>query len=206
MDHIAIEAAYAKCGWNAKFFKETGVSNKDGKGTFFTDEAKAHNEWGGGIVRSNKNVKRTVKGRKIKIQQHPVKQKANVFKNFLEIALLRLSKFVNEVVATRRIPKPRTSSPLPPSVVMKMDIEGSEVEVVPDLVLEGSFTHINRVMIEWHEGLASSMNRLEATKKARGMVERLESLTKEGKNEEAFKIIAMDDETYFASSFPLPRC
>ena len=75
--NIAIEAAYAKCGWNAKFFKETGVSNKDGKGTFFTDEAKAHNEWGGGIVRSNKNVKRTVKGRK-KIQEHPVKRKANV--------------------------------------------------------------------------------------------------------------------------------
>ena len=142
----------------------------------------------------------------VKNPRTPSKTKSKCVKNFLEIALLRLSKFVNEVVAKRRIPKPRISSPLPPSVVMKMDIEGSEVEVVPDLVLEGSFTHINRVMIEWHEGLASSMNRLEATKKARGMVERLESLTKEGKNEEAFKIIAMDDETYFASSFPLPRC
>ena len=47
-----IEAAYNKCGWRVKFFTSTGVSDKNGEGTFFTDEAFSHNEWGGGIIGS----------------------------------------------------------------------------------------------------------------------------------------------------------
>ena len=31
---------------------------------------------------------------------------------------------------------------------------GSEVEVVPDLLLTGAFAHIDATMIEWHERLA----------------------------------------------------
>ena len=34
---------------------------------------------------------------------------------------------------------------------MKIDIEGSELEVVPDLVLSGALRNISKVFIEWHE-------------------------------------------------------
>ena len=36
---------------------------------------------------------------------------------------------------------------------------GSEVEVLPDLLLSGAFAHINVMMIEWHARLAKSSDR-----------------------------------------------
>ena len=90
--------------------------------------------------------------------------------------VIRLSEFVLSTVAKRRLPwhvdKPWTRSP---TVLMKLDIEGrivynevviclpfsyfvcflgSEIEVVPDLLLTGAFSYINATMIEWHERLA----------------------------------------------------
>ena len=37
---------------------------------------------------------------------------------------------------------------------MKMDIEGSEVEVLPDLLLSGAMSHIDTALIEFHERLS----------------------------------------------------
>ena len=36
---------------------------------------------------------------------------------------------------------------------------GSEVEVIPDLLLSGAFAHVNAMMIEWHARLAKSSDR-----------------------------------------------
>ena len=44
-------------------------------------------------------------------------------------------------------------------VVMKLDIEGSEVEVLPDLALTGAMEHINVIMAEWHTRLAGDDKR-----------------------------------------------
>ena len=35
-------------------------------------------------------------------------------------------------------------------VVVKMDIEGSEVDVIPDLIFNGGLAHTNLLLIEWH--------------------------------------------------------
>ena len=43
---------------------------------------------------------------------------------------------------------------------MKLYISiGSEVEVLPDLLLSGAFAHIDVMMIEWHPRLAKSVDR-----------------------------------------------
>ena len=34
---------------------------------------------------------------------------------------------------------------------MKLDIEGSELEVMPDLLLSGALRHVNGIHAEWHE-------------------------------------------------------
>lgn len=52
-----IEKTYNDCGYSAKFFKETAVSNQDGTAQFFTDQKMEHLEWGSGIVQSNNNLK-----------------------------------------------------------------------------------------------------------------------------------------------------
>ena len=38
-------------------------------------------------------------------------------------------------------------------VLMKMDIEGSEIDVIPDIIFTGGLQYVNKVMIEWNERL-----------------------------------------------------
>ena len=68
---------------------------------------------------------------------------------------------MKNVVGTRTLPVPSSESH-PPQIVMKMDIEGSEVDVMPDLIFTGGLEHVNNIMVEWHEHL----ERLPERKKA----------------------------------------
>lgn len=110
-----------------KFFTLTAVSSSDGgEADFFTDDDDANHEWGASIIGSNNNLRRK-KGK---------------------VRLIRLAKFINEVVASRYL---RESDPIsPPSVLMKMDIEGAELEVISDMLVSGAMRHVNLTMIEWH--------------------------------------------------------
>ena len=51
---------------------------------------------------------------------------------------MRLSDFIMERVATRTIPE--ITSTRKPSVLMKLDIEGSELEVLTDLIVTGALS------------------------------------------------------------------
>ena len=42
---------------------------------------------------------------------------------------------------------------------MKLDIEGSEVEVLPDLVITGALEHVDVIMAEWHTELIKDRKR-----------------------------------------------
>ena len=54
------------------------------------------------------------------------------------VQLIQLSKFINDEVANRELPRDIDSNIHgKPRVVMKMDIEGSEVEVIQDLIMKG---------------------------------------------------------------------
>lgn len=61
---------------------------------------------------------------------------------------IRLADFVLNKVATRKIPQIESS--LKPAVLMKIDIEGSELEVLTDLLISGGLQHIDRVLMEFH--------------------------------------------------------
>ena len=47
-----------------------------------------------------------------------------------EIKVVRIAQYINDVVATRKIPPGRG----PGAVVMKLDVEGAELEIMADLV------------------------------------------------------------------------
>ena len=51
--------------------------------------------------------------------------------------MIRLATFINNEVGQRELPKIDEKILGKPSVVMKIDIEGSEVEVIEDLVMQG---------------------------------------------------------------------
>ena len=44
-------------------------------------------------------------------------------------------------------------------VVMKIDIEGTELEVVPDLLISGALRSVNKIFIEWHQRLQTDRRR-----------------------------------------------
>merc|ERR1712018_880570 len=64
---------------------------------------------------------------------------------------IRLADFILQKVATRKLPYYSLGEmSKKPSVLMKMDIEGSELEVLTDLVSTGSLQYIDMTMVEYH--------------------------------------------------------
>ena len=128
--------------------KETGVSNRTGSGTFYSDGADAQNEWGGGILSPAVN--------NIALETK---------KALKPISLVRLSQFLVHVVGKRKLPP---SSPeaqqRPPKVLMKMDIEGSEIDVLPDILFNGGLSVIHGLFIEFHRRLEKNPKRQKAHK------------------------------------------
>ncbi len=62
---------------------------------------------------------------------------------------IRLAAFVLNKVATRKIPNIETT--LKPAVLMKIDIEGSELEVLTDLLFSGGLQYVDKVVMEFHD-------------------------------------------------------
>ena len=121
------------------------------------------------------------------------------------VTLIRLSKFINEIVAKRKIPSLDPKIYGYPKVLMKLDIEGSEVEVVPDLLEQKTFDHLDGCMVEFHIGIAKDERRKEAT---RLLQESWEKWTQFYNlvNTHQIELLSLDDETYYLSNETLPKC
>lgn len=176
-----IENHFEECGWTAKFFKESAVSNREGVTSFYTDDDQNNLEWGAGLVGGGN--KRLVSN----------------------VTLIRLATFIIDVVATRTIPAAKNPNELSPAVVMKLDIEGSEVEVIPDLVITGALNFIDYMTVEWHEHL-SSEKRKNLMGWGRSIVTNLSPLTERLKMKHQLHVIDQDDETYYLSDEPFSQC
>lgn len=122
------------------------------------------------------------------------------------VTLLRLSEFLLNIVGKRKIPTEFHDPKFPPKVLMKMDIEGSEIDVLPDLIFTGSLQYINNIMIEWHQNRETLHNRKNSQKTLQNTLTFFSDYFKENKESFDFKMLNVDDETYFMSSFELPKC
>lgn len=74
-----------------------------------------------------------------------------ILNNFLQIGMtqtIRLADFIINKVAKRTIPKIDTEKS--PAVVMKVDIEGSELEVLMDFLISGASQYVDKVLVEFH--------------------------------------------------------
>ena len=168
---------------------ETGVSNRSGYAQFYSDGAMAQKEWGGGILSPDVN--------NIALESQ---------KSAKPIKLVRLSQFLLETVGRRKLP-PTPNGEGPPRVLMKMDIEGSEIDVLPDILFNGGLSVVNGLMIEFHERLEKLPKRKEAHKKLNDILNQLSSVSKNlPSSGYDFSIVNLDDETYGTSDEPLPQC
>ena len=59
--------------------------------------------------------------------------------------MVRIAEYINQVVATRRLPTGRG----PGAVLMKLDVEGLEVEIVSDLIMSGAIAHLDNIHVDW---------------------------------------------------------
>ena len=173
-----------------------GVSDHNGIGKFYSDEAFDFNEWGSGILPP----------KIINIAKETTNDETDL--NFQAISVIRLSDFLKNIVSTRKIPESSFKNS-PPKVVMKMDIEGSEVDVIPDLIFSGGFQYIDTLMMEWHGRLQNIPERQNNSEILKGIVESLSLFTNNSRNygrKYGFNLVNLDDETYFKSTFELPNC
>ena len=191
-----VESAYTKCGWRVTIMTETAASDHNGKTRFYTDESYQNMEWGGGIL--SQNI--------INIAVDNVTNKEKP--KFKIVNLLRLSEFLKNIVGKRKLPAPPSKS-FPPKVVMKMDIEGSEVDVMPDLIFTGGLQHVNSIMVEWHGRLEKLPKRKKAHQELELIIKSLSefSTTMKGHGGKFdFNLVNLDDETYYLSKFGFPKC
>jgi len=140
-----VERSYNRCGWRVTFMTETGVSDHDGTSRFYTDDAYEMFEWGGGIL--SPDVSTIAKDNAVDKTGKP----------YMNVTLMRLSDFLRNVVGTTALPRQSGahSGAHPAQIVMKVDIEASEMDVLPDLIFTGGLQFINVLMVEWHENWKS---------------------------------------------------
>ena len=67
------------------------------------------------------------------------------------IPVINLVDFISTSIKDRYIPEPKYASDPPPTVIMKMDIEGEEIEILPSLIDSGVLCDINVLTVEWHK-------------------------------------------------------
>ena len=186
----ALTEAYEGCDWNVKFYTKTALSDTEGQAYFYTDHEPENLEWGGNII-------------------EPVKYSKGRFKMNKEskgqsVKLMKLSKFINKMVATRKLPDLNQDEHGSPKVLVKMDIEGSEVEVIPDLIVNHSFDYIDVLLVEYHDFLHQKKRKVEPDW-LRFFTKDFIHLNNLVKSHQ-IEIIDFDDETYHLSNFSLPNC
>ncbi|CAB4065656.1 unnamed protein product [Lepeophtheirus salmonis] len=174
-----LESKYNRCGYRVKIFTKTAVSAFTQKGgmDFWSDGQEESNELGGTIV---------------KVGQNPSLNKGSV-------DLIRLSDLVLNQVNKRNKSEDGV-------VLLKMDIEGSELEVLTDLLLTGALSTINLTFVEWHLQFKDKIPRGRDMNKVKSLIENTKDISQKYRLKDALHILDMDDETYYDSDFSLPQC
>ena len=156
-----------------KIFTETAVSDQYGTTEFFSDDDYKHLEWGGSILGPNVMIPISkAKKHRASDNENPKNRTTNskenkktVFKKVVN--MIKLSDFINNIVANRIVPSTSADetgqSVNPPTVLMKIDIEGSELEVVSDLLFSGSLRHVDVAIIEWHQHIMKDLTHRKKT-------------------------------------------
>ena len=187
-----VETSYNKCGYKIKFFTETAASHRNGEATFYSDENFKKLEWGGSIL--SPDVKKNSK--------QPKNMTAS------KITVMRLSEFLKSVVGQRKLPRTVDKNDLP-RVLMKMDIEGSEIDVIPDVIFTGGLQYVNKLMIEWHSRNEKQEGRKETHNHLHDVTVALSKYSQIMQKESGhfdFDLIDLDDETYGTTKLSLPQC
>ncbi len=116
------------------------------------------------------------------------------------VATVRLSKFITDVASERKGGDHGR-------ILLKLDIEGSELEVMTDLMLSGALRKLDRVLVEWHldnDG-DDDGDRARFMAGAKKAVETAAYVARKLLGDTT-EVIQFDDETYFDQQLSLNGC
>jgi hypothetical protein len=179
--------AYEAMGWRYHV-KNVGASDNDGTMDFYHQGSDGHKEeWGFAIKQLAYNSKSPK----------------------VSIPVIRFSTWLEEHVNKRKIPStPYGSYESGPKVVMKMDVEGSEYVLLPDLMLSGTMCGIDLMYGEFHTAFApldfpGHRVPLRNNREARGIEDALKKVIPSSRNCKT-EFLGMDEEKYLHDRMPLP--
>jgi hypothetical protein len=205
---MEISEAYSKMGWRYHVIK-AAVSDENGSATFYHQGGKNelnHNEWGFSGAKS-----------------------FNITGGYsIEVPTIRLSEWINTHIHERLVPPfPHRSTAgeninVPgvkkPILGMKMDIEGYEYVVLPDLIHSGAICHFDFVFGEMHPNFSPitqfrnmdakgtnnfhrvSLNNIEETKRYGSALMQVMQASRNC----PVRYTYADDESYLHDGMPLP--
>lgn len=178
--------AYRAIGWRYEYMR-AAAGDFDGYIDFHHNNDSVNEEWGF-------SVKNLVEG-------DAVREK---------VPVLRLSSWIKHHITERRIPTSPFGATLnqTPTVVMKMDIEGSEYVVLPDLILSGALCGVDFLFGEFHPwfvplNFTGHRIKLERRQDAAHLQNVLIDVIPSSRNcKTRFKYL--DDDSYLHDGIPLP--
>jgi len=209
-DHLkALAANYSTCGIRVVIM-EAGVGARDMVGTFAPD-----------LTFQEEEVVHAMTARFL-----PTNQTLDTLKEthalggseVLQVQVVRVARFITDVVAKRRLPV--SAEVVTPRVVVKCDIEGGELEVVTDLVVSGALGVIDNLHMEWHgvqgPGFTRTGAEAEMIDTLEEAVARVGEVTTRLGVQSKVAVEELDDETYSGlavyslfgdySTLPVPTC
>jgi len=123
---VQLQEAYMAAGFPCVVFTETALGIRNGTVTFWNDpnSLPSQHEWGASTVSHTPNSENTTA---------------------LSIDTNRFVHHIHRLWVQSGSFRPETSK-----LYVKMDVEGSEFDVVPDMLLHGSLCLVDAMMTEWH--------------------------------------------------------
>lgn len=131
------------------------------------------------------------------------------FSVLFDFRMMRLADYILHKVTTRKLPRSINAEVLEqkPNVVMKLDIEGSELEVLTDLLVTGALQHIDLVTVEYHPKSFTSDDKrpafIEGLEKA---IDTITYLSHRLRLNSVINVKTFEDESFGKVIYPLPEC
>lgn len=188
-----LEAAYNKKGWRVKIFTETAISLQDGTAEFYFDTlaSPAQHEWGASMLAWQYDMAASKEAG------------ADDTNGKTTVHTIDLAKYVLENVAPRRMSSGASADMGRASdgVLLKVDVEGSEHELFPHLIITGALCQVGAVFYEEHYwGHVSIGN-----EKDTAFTAFFEGFARDYDSKSCpTTFLSVDNESYGSSDFPLP--
>lgn len=205
--HRLLEKAYNPRGWHYRAFS-FAVGSYNGTQTMYKNARREkiatgqNRTWMVGFSTVDREFDR--KGADSKYNLAERQQK-------VVVPVVDIAEFIDQQVIGRRYSKTSKSS-RPPAVVIKMDIEGSEFEVLNEMLRRGILCRgVSYLSLEWHTqekflpistltwGVIKTSS--QASKIKSQLLRRIKALSDGGMC--SFQISEVDDESYYRDGFPI---